>query len=94
MKTYKDLDEKERDIFAEEFYSNWNVEIFGKEDFEASCPWGCPWTYKEDEALLDEDIVIAASKYFDLCDRFCFLFQRNENYIFLSSIWRGGSPCL
>lgn len=34
---------EQKEAFAKSFYENWPND---NPDYEASCPWGCPWLYE------------------------------------------------
>jgi hypothetical protein len=62
MKTWKDLTQKERDNFADDFYSLWEQEGFGEPDTESSSPWGCPWDWDENGEYETPECFFNANK--------------------------------
>ena len=66
----KDLNDKQREEFAEEFYKLWPEGT--KDDSESSTPWGCPWLHDEEAELIwtsksdvpEPNISLAAYGYY------------------------------
>lgn len=69
MKKYKDLTEREQDLFCETFYESWerdkDLQDYEKDTKENPNPWGCPWYFRENEELLSDDIEKASNLWFE-----------------------------
>jgi len=64
---YKDLTEREQELFWTEFYMHSSVDE--ESDQMCSAPWACPWDCgNKNDFLLSEDIVEAAKLYALECE--------------------------